>query len=309
MLVCATFLFKKLLTVQLIRNGDLTIGALMAFYAYLALLYQPFIDMAMTLNDMNGSLVGMERYTEYDNEINQENHQDGLEYTAIQKSIEFKNVNFAYNNNLILNNINLQIGSKDKILIEGKSGIGKSTIASILNRFHDDYGGLICFDDVDIKEINIKSLRKNIFYLLQGNSFYVTTIRENFKRVRDNITDEHIWQALEKAQIADTIRGTDCNGLDTLLVKNAVNFSGGQRRRLSLALLFATESDFVILDEPFTGLDNDTRQKIWLELKNFCLDKTMIMIDHNFIEKDFFSCVANFNNTGNLTVSKQIKSF
>lgn len=276
---------------QLIHYGQMTIGTLVAYYSYLDLLYQPFISIIQTLNDMNESLVGIERYLEYYNNDNEECFDEKGDVSICSPSITFSNVNFSYGSHNILKNINIQINAYEKVLLVGKSGLGKSTIVSLIKRFFPCSDGNIEIGGKDVTQYNLNALRKNIAYITQEDLFFPASIKENFVRINPAITDSEIEDILKKVDLYDDIFSSGKNGLDTSLEKNAVAFSGGQRRRLSLAMMFACSSPIVILDEPFVGIDKKTQEKLWANVKEELKDKTAIIIEHNFSDINYFQKV------------------
>jgi ABC-type bacteriocin/lantibiotic exporter with double-glycine peptidase domain len=289
----------------LVYTGAMTVGTLVAFYTLLSYVYEPLVSIMQTLTDLNSSFVGMERYLEYDNEEYEEDYEGGKSFGEFREAIEFKDVSFAYTGkDDVLKNINLNIAAGDKILLSGKSGIGKSTTTSLLKRFYEVSSGAITVDGRNIKEINLPSLRQNIFCLSQSSSFYNATVRENFRRIAADMDDGAMWEALKKARIDTVLQDPDHAGLDTRLEKNAVTFSGGQRQRLNLALLFSAKARIVILDEPFSGLDKNTTGEVWEELKTFLKDRTAILIDHAPIDRQYFHRVFTMDNAGNITEEK-----
>lgn len=277
-----------------ISNGVMTIGGLIAFNTYLAYMYTPFVQITSAYSELNRAIIGLERFFEYNGDEYVENLNDGEVCGITEGEIKIEKLNFYYNKDKkILDNANLKVNSGEKILIEGQSGNGKSTLVSLLKRFYSISDNCIFIDGKEINSINIKSLRDNIFYLSQDNMFFDGTIRENFKRINASVTDEEIHEALNKACINDLICSKENDGLDTTMSKNAGTFSGGQKQRLSLARVFVQSSKIIIFDEPFNGIDKLTVEKIWCNLKDIFKDKTVIIIDHNFQHRDYFDRIFN----------------
>lgn len=238
---------------------------------------------------LNKTIVCVERFFEYNNEDQLEDFHLGENHNIHKGNIIFSNVDFSYKNELVLKNASFIINNSDKVLLKGKSGSGKSTIFSILKRFYPIDSGIVYIDGKDINEMNLKDLRQQIYYLSQDNGFFECSIRENFKRINNDLSDEEIWTALYKAKIDEVIKKPEYEGLDTMLFKNANNFSAGQKQRLNLARLFVQNQKIVILDEPFTGIDQLTVEGIWLNMKSFLEDRTVIFVDHNFQDKSYFN--------------------
>lgn len=286
----------------MVNNGEMSIGTLVAFYSYLELLYTPVVSIIQTLTELNSSIVGMERYLEYYNEKNEENFSDGLSFKPSKMSIEFENVTFSYSKNVILKDLSFSIDHAEKVLLVGKSGIGKTTIISLLKRFYQHESGSIKIGDTNIESYNLRELRKNIMYVTQDSFFSPVSLRDNFKKVNPNITETEIIDALNKAAMYDDIFNSDKEGLDTILTRNGDNFSGGQKRRISIAMVFASNASIIILDEPFVGLDRYTSDKIWNNFKKEAANKTVLVIDHNFIDTDFFNKILEFDKDRSLRI-------
>ena len=282
----------------LIHKANMTIGALVAFYSYLEMLYAPIISIIHTLNDMNQSLVGIERYLEFYNNKNEEDYTSGDRKTISSPSICFSHVSFAHGEHCVLKDVNMYISAGEKVLLVGKSGIGKSTIVSLIKRFYQCSDGEITIGGVDIRKYDLRALRKNVNFVMQNNSFLPVSIRENFHRFNPQLTDSEIIEILKKVQMYDDIFSLGKDGLDTLLDKNAVSFSGGQCRRLSLAAIFSCSAPIVVLDEPFVGIDKETQEVLWTNIKEELKDKTVIIIDHNFDDEQFFQKVFEINSFG-----------
>lgn len=283
----------------LVHNGQMTIGTLVAFYSYLELLYQPIISMIQTFNDINHSLVGMERYLEFfthDHEEEPTAHRE--QPLPLRTDIDFSEVCFSYGEKQVLQDVSFHIGSSEKVLIRGKSGIGKSTIAALIKRFYPCDSGQISVGDLDITQYPLQSLRKQIAYLPQENYFFPFSIRENFRRVDPSITDAKIEQLLQSVSLYADVFGPGKMGLDTSLEKNGILFSGGQRRRMSIAMLLASDAPIFVLDEPFTGLDKETERNIWPHIRDALQEKTVLLIDHNFSDDQFFQQKWEISPTG-----------
>ncbi|MCL1994902.1 MAG: ABC transporter ATP-binding protein/permease [Defluviitaleaceae bacterium] len=273
----------------LIYTGDatMTIGILMAFYAYLEMLYGPLVSIVHTLDGVNNTSVAMKRYLEFYNNDYEEDYESGSKAPPASGKLVFTDVNFSYADNKVLDNFCLQINPGEKILLTGRSGSGKSTIASLVKRLYDIDSGNISLDGQGIYDINLQVLRKSIAYIMQDDYFHTETVRDSFKRLNPNISDDEIIKALEASQMHREVFEKD-GALDFMLQNNAVAFSGGQRKRLSLAMLFVSDAKLVILDEPFAGIDKTTATEIWEKAKVYLKNKTVIVIEHNFLDTGYF---------------------
>ena len=277
--------------------GTLSIGSLIAFNAYLAFVYSPFIEITRAYSELNRSIVGIERFFEYDNDEFEECFDKGVNIRdGLIPSIEIRNLDFTYCEKPVLNRLSLKISPGDKVFVTGRSGNGKSTIAALIKRFYKVDDGTILLNNIDINHLRLNDLRTKIFYLMQDNMFYQETVRDNFKRLKSNLSDDEIWTALKNAKIDGLLLESEHKGLDTVVNRNADNFSGGQRQRLSIARMFAVDSKIIILDEPLTGIDQENVKIIWENIKKFCEGKTLIVINHNIIEKGYFNHIVKLEN-------------
>ncbi|AZR73220.1 hypothetical protein BBF96_07380 [Anoxybacter fermentans] len=271
----------------MVLKGKLTVGELIAYYTYLKLIYDPILDLTRSTALINRTIAGMERYFEYFELDELEEKDKGIE-VPFTGDIKLENVSFKYIDEPIYTGVNLQIKPKEKILILGKSGQGKTTLAYLLKGFYQPQRGEILLDGYNIQQINLVSLRKNIGYLPQEAFIIDGTIRENLTCVKEDATEEEMWWALDQAQIGDYIRTQLKNGLDEVLSNNGSSLSGGQRQRISIARLFLQNPKIIIFDEIFTGLDLETEKYIWNNIKKFIKDKTALFISHKIVEPNYF---------------------
>ena len=195
-------------------------------------------------------------------------------------NIRFEQVSFQYDaKRPILKNVNLNIEPGEKIAIVGKSGVGKSTIVSLLIRLFDPNSGEIYIDDKKISECTHKSIRRNIGVVQQDVLMFEGSIYYNLTLGNRDYQMEDIWKACEHASIADYIRKLP-DGMNTVLGKDGVSLSGGQKQRISIARIFLRNPKIIIFDEATSALDYESEKAIhnaWLELSH---SKTSIVIAH-----------------------------
>ena len=194
--------------------------------------------------------------------------------------IEFKNVYFGYPDEKdILKNFNLRLEPHKKIAIVGKSGQGKSTLFNLLTRVFDVRKGSITLDGIDIKDLDEKTLRKNISIIRQEPFIFNRTIKENFKVVDKNIKNEDIKEYTKKAYLDNYINSLP-KKYDTLLGEGGVNLSGGQKQRLSIARTLTKDTKVILFDEATSALDNNSQEYIKKTINNLVKDHTVVIVAH-----------------------------
>ena len=197
-------------------------------------------------------------------------------------SIEFKNISFKYpkTQNFVLQNINLKIKPKEKLCLIGSSGAGKSTLVKLLLRMNNYDKGDIFIDDINIKNLPIDYLRKQVTYLNQRTSLFNKTILDNILYGNDHINEKDVLNIIKKYNI--TNYNALKNNIYTNSGVNGANLSlGMQKITILLRGIFKKNSAIIIFDEPLAGLDNDTRHKVIKMIKNECNDQTIIIITHD----------------------------
>ena len=197
------------------------------------------------------------------------------------EDIRYNNVTFSYPNRkeTILDGTNINIKKGDKVALIGESGIGKSTFIKLIMRFFDVNSGDIKIDNINIKEVNTKSLRNTQRLVSQETFLFNESIKENIKIGNKNATEEEIIEACKKASIHDFIL-TLPKGYDTKVGELGSNLSSGEKQRIGLARAFLKDSEVLILDEPTSNLDALNEGEILKSIKENCEDKTIILISH-----------------------------
>ena len=212
------------------------------------------------------------------------------------KTIEFKNVTFAYKNTkTTLKNFSIKLEPNKKIAIVGASGQGKSTIFNLITRIFDANKGKILINGVNIKDISEKSLRDNISIIRQDPFIFNKTIKENFKIINKKITDSEIKECCRKAYIDNYIESLD-KKYNTLIGEGGVNLSGGQKQRLAIARTLAKKSSIILFDEATSALDNESQLYIKKSIDSLVKDHTIIIIAHRLstiIDADIIYVIDN----------------
>lgn len=195
--------------------------------------------------------------------------------------IEFKDVLFKYRDEeeFILKGLNMKLEPNKKIAIVGKSGQGKSTLFNLLLRYFDSTEGKILINDVDIKELSEDSLRENISVIRQSPYLFNSTIFDNFKVVKEDVTLEEVREVCKKAYIDDYIMSLP-NAYDTIIGEGGVNLSGGQKQRIAIARTLLKNTKVILFDEATSALDNESQEYIKKTIDDLVKTHTIIIVAH-----------------------------
>ena len=193
--------------------------------------------------------------------------------------LDISNVDFAFDEEQILKNMNLSIRENEVIGIQGKSGSGKSTLLKLLMRFWNVSKGEILVDGIDIKSLNTSNLRKNEGYVTQETILFHDTIENNLRVAKQDATMEEVQEACKKANIHEYIQSLP-NGYKTLVEELGSSLSGGERQRIGLARMFLHDAKLVLLDEPTSNLDSLNEGAILKSIYEERKDKTIVFVSH-----------------------------
>lgn len=203
----------------------------------------------------------------------------GLELSNLKGKIEFRNVSFSYDDNVVLKNIDFIINPGEKTGFVGASGSGKSTIFNLITKLYPLEKGNIYIDDIDIKEINYNSLRNNLALIPQNPYIFNFSIMDNLRIANQDAKMEDIIEACKKADIYDRIMEFE-HGFDTEIGEGGVILSGGEKQRLAIARSLIKGSNVLLFDEATSALDNITQDKIQTSIYKLGSDKTVLIIAH-----------------------------
>lgn len=268
---------------RLVILDIISLGDFIAFNNYLSLLIWPMMAMGWLINLLQRGIASMERINAI-LEVKPEivDSKNAVTLNSLDGKIQFKNVYFKYSQSTdyVLKDINFTIDKGNTLAIVGRTGSGKTTLINLLLRLHEVEKGSILLDEIDIKDIKVKSIRDNISYVPQDNFLFTTTIRENIGFAFDEPIDEGLMiQSSKLAQVYDNIMDFP-NNFDTVLGERGVTLSGGQKQRISIARALAKDAPILILDDSLSSVDTETEEKILNQLENTTNDKTTIIISH-----------------------------
>ncbi|MBE7129372.1 MULTISPECIES: ABC transporter ATP-binding protein [Bacillus] len=266
-----------------ISVGTLSISTLIAFVIYAFQMMTPMSSISGFIGEYhkaNGAIKSLNTIMN-NNEIEQTSN---TKY-AFQNEISFKQVNFGYKDNLILKNITFNIKRGEALTIIGPSGSGKTTLINLLEKFYFPTNGEITIDNININQLNTYELRKNIGIVSQGSSLISGTILENLLYGLDekHIDESNIREALRYANLEEFVEKQK-DKLDTNIGESGDKLSGGEKQRLNIARLFLKNPDIILLDEPTSNLDVESRNLVLESIKTLTKEKTVIKVTHNLEE-------------------------
>jgi ATP-binding cassette subfamily B protein/subfamily B ATP-binding cassette protein MsbA len=261
--------------------GDLSIGGMVVFTSYLASLYTPLNSIFQTWGLVQSAKVGVRRAFEVlDSEEPVPDGSRAFPPSGARGEIVFEDVSFGYNGaQSVLKNINLHVPAGAKVAIVGATGVGKSTLVSLLPRFYDPQAGRITIDGIEIREFQLKSLRRQIAMILQPPLVFPFSIRDNIAYGRPEASMSEIIAAARIAQIHDTIERLP-DGYRTIVSEQGATLSEGERLRLTIARAILRDSPILILDEPTASVDAQTEAFIMEGLEKLTAHRTTFIIAH-----------------------------
>ncbi|WP_352404759.1 ABC transporter ATP-binding protein [Sporanaerobacter acetigenes] len=265
-----------------VYKGYIDYGELVAYLLFVNYFLQPIRRLTEFAQQYQDGMTGFERFIEIMNiEPDIKDKEDAVELKDVKGEIEFKNVSFSYSNGkeTIFSGINLDIKQGKTVAIVGPSGAGKTTLCHLIPRFYEIDEGQILIDEIDIRDIKLKSLRQNIGLVQQDVFLFTGTIKDNILYGNPEASDEEIVEAAKEASIHDFIM-TLPNDYDTYIGEKGVMLSGGQKQRISIARLFLKNPPILILDEATSALDNETEIAIQKSLEELSHGRTVLVIAH-----------------------------
>ncbi|MDF2672495.1 MAG: transporter ATP-binding protein [Clostridiales bacterium] len=262
-------------------KGEISYGDLVAYLIYINQFLQPVKRLANFIEQFQRGMAGFRRFTEV-MEIQPDivDSQEAIGIENVKGEVEFKDVAFSYDEkSSVLSGIDLKVIPGETVAIVGPSGAGKTTLCSLIPRFYEIDNGSIKVDGRDIREITIKSLRKNIGIVQQDVFLFSGTIKENIAYGNLDASDLEILESSKAANAHDFIMDLP-EGYDTYIGERGVKLSGGQKQRLSIARMFLKNPPILILDEATSSLDNQSEAVIQKSIEKLSKDRTTFIIAH-----------------------------
>ncbi len=267
---------------RLVVQGGLPIADLVAFFLYLDLFYQPVRNLSVAWESVQTALAASDRVTELLQEQPEPHHLPGNIQLdePVRGQINFENVCFHYSEGEnVLEGINLDIPAKSVVALVGPTGVGKSTMVSLIPRFYDVTEGKISLDGHDIRNLGLEDLRKQISIVLQDVFLFHGTVRENLLFGKPDASETEMMEAASTANAHDFIQQLP-NGYDTLIGERGIKLSGGQKQRISIARAILKDAPILILDEATSSVDTETELLIQQALERLMVGRTVILIAH-----------------------------
>lgn len=274
-------------------NGEISIGALIAFLSYFSMVLSPVHTLLGILNNLPKLKVSINRLNEILPEESTKKEDINLPKNL---DIEFKNITFSYDDkNNLFENLNLKINHKEKIVLTGNNGIGKSTLIDLLTNFLETKFGEVLLNEIDIKKIKNETIQNSIGLVEQNPVILSTTLKENLLIANKDAKDEELIEVLEKVGLDLWFKNLS-NGLDTILNEDGQGLSGGQKQRLSIARIILKNPSIVLMDEPTSSVDKEFVEIIDELIDINFKDSTKIIISHqNYYKNAKYYKIENKN--------------
>ncbi len=262
-------------------QGSMPLEDIVAFLLYLGMFYQPIVVLARLNEGIQQALASSERIFEVlDTQPDLIEKASPIELKNSQGRIKFEDVHFSYiPNEPVLKGISFEVEPGKTLALVGPTGVGKTTIASLIPRFYDVKSGRVVIDDIDVRDLSLKSLREQISIVLQDVFLFNGTVKDNILYGNPHATDEEVFAAAQLANAHEFIAELP-EGYNTHIGERGVKLSGGQKRRLSIARAILKNAPILILDEATSSVDTETEHLIQEALNKLMQDRTAIIIAH-----------------------------
>ena len=279
----------KLITVTVIVFGGISItkasldlADLITFLLYIGNFIEPMQKLTHMTEQFQEGITGFNRFMEI-LEVKPEiqDSSNAIALNQVQGNVEFRNVGFRYRDDHahVLRNISLKASAGDTVALVGSSGVGKTTLCSLIPRFYEVTEGEILLDGMSIKHIKLSSLRRNVGVVQQDVYLFAGSVIENIRYGKPDATQAEILEAARKANAHDFIMSLP-DGYDTDIGQRGVKLSGGQKQRLSIARVFLKNPPVLIFDEATSSLDNESERVVQESLEKLAKDRTTFVIAH-----------------------------
>ena len=262
--------------------GALTVGGLVAFYSYLARLFDPLnaaVDIYSRFNRLSASIRRIVEVIEKTPTVSES--PSAMHFPSSSRGcVELQRVSFSYGKATpVVDGLELKLEAGEKVALVGVSGSGKSTITKLIARLYDVNQGAIHIDGMDVRDVRLESLRTNVCYLMQDAVLFDRTLKENLLLGKPSATNRDLFGALETADLGELISCLP-QGWDTPIGPKGNFLSGGERQRLALARLVLQNPSVLLLDESTSALDAPSERRVFTNLVERFADKTIVFVSH-----------------------------
>ena len=279
LLLGSAYAFGLFHALLLFRSGQLDLGAVVAYFGLLRLLEFPTFVSTFAYSQISSGISSARRILELINrETDLDQNTQGYA-DAMRGEVEFRNVDFAYGSENVLENISFKVKPGQTVAIVGQTGSGKTSLVKLINRTYDTSQGQVLVDGVDVRDWNLAALRSQISMIEQDIFLFSRSVSENIAFGKPESTQSEIEAAAASAQADDFIHSFD-KEYETVVGERGVTLSGGQRQRLALARAFLTEPHILILDDSTSAIDSATEDKIQRAIANAARGRTTFIITH-----------------------------
>jgi len=264
------------------KQGTLSLGTLMAFFMYIEMLWRPIINLSSFYNAFVTSMSAGERIFDIlDTKSDMIDKNSNKTLPTIKGDIEFDHVTFAYSKGegAALKDTSFKLNAGEKIALVGETGAGKTTITNLISRFYDPTFGSVKIDGIDIKEVNIETLRSQMGIMLQDSFLFSASIKENIRYGKLNATDEEVIEAAKAVNAHDFIEKLE-DGYDTDVNERGSRLSLGQRQLIAFARALIANPRILILDEATANIDTETEILVQDGIKKLMKGRTSLVIAH-----------------------------
>lgn len=264
----------------MVIDGEMTIGNMVTVNGYLWMLNSPLRQAGWIINDLQRFLTAIEKiYKVYTTEPDIKQPEHVVEKRKLKGSVTFDHVNYYTNDDTVLKDISFHVEPGQTVGIIGATGSGKSSLINLICRFYDVNQGRVLVDDIDVRNLNLQTLRGNIGIAMQDVFLFSDTIEGNIAYGNPDCTFEQVQAAAKIANADEFIRDMP-EGYDTIIGERGVGLSGGQKQRISLARAILKDPSIIILDDTTSAIDMETESMIQNELKKISDERTVFIIAH-----------------------------
>ncbi|MBB3809952.1 ATP-binding cassette subfamily B protein [Pseudochelatococcus contaminans] len=263
-------------------RGELSAGGFVGFLLLVNVFFRPIDKINAVIETYPKGFAGFQRYVQFlDTRPDIQDKPGAVDVPALRGAIRYDNVVFSYHpgGRSVLDGIDLTINPGETVAFVGPSGSGKTTICSLLPRFYEVGSGAISVDGIDIRDMTLNALRRNIGIVQQDVFLFAGTIRENVAYGRLDASEADIREAVRRARLSELVESLP-EGLDTVVGERGVRLSGGQKQRIAIARIFLKNPPILILDEATSALDTETERAIQQSLNELSQGRTTLVIAH-----------------------------